>query len=141
MDPTVSFITLGVADIATSRTFYEALGLLAAPGSRDDVCFFQLSQGVVLALWSRELLARFTDRPVGAPTGTALSHNVSSDAEVDALLARVEAAGGRVTCGPEVNPGGAWWGWFLDPDGHAWEVVHNPRIRRDERGGVWLRGT
>ena len=142
MEARLSFITLAVSDIARSRAFYEALGLRAAASSKDDVVFFQLSQGLVLACWGREQLAADAGRPeeVGEGVRVALAHNVRRHEQVAELLAQAQAAGGRITRPPDYTPWGVWRGYFADPDGHAWEVSHNPRMRMDEGGGIWLRG-
>ena len=126
MEQRVSLITLGVADLERARRFYEALGWTtrAAPG--DDVVFFQAG-GMVVALWSREQLAQDTGvEDAGGWGGVTLAHNVRSPAEADAVLEEARAAGGTIT-----RPGGAtfWGGYsgaFTDPDGHPWEVAHNP---------------
>lgn len=143
MEPCVSFITLGVTDIARSRAFYEALGFRAAASSNDNVVFFQLNQGVVLACFGAEHLAHDAGRDgeVGRGVGIALAHNVRSKDQVAGLLARAEAAGGRITQPAGDTPWGVWRGYFADPDGHAWEVAHNPDVTWDARGGVWMPGT
>ncbi len=127
MEPRVSLITLGVGDLERARRFYEALGWVTAAAAGDEVVFFQAG-GMVVALWSREQLAR--DSVVGSDAGgwggITLAHNLGSPAEVDALLADIEGAGGSV-----LRPGaetfwGGYSGLFADPDGHRWEVAHNP---------------
>jgi catechol 2,3-dioxygenase-like lactoylglutathione lyase family enzyme len=137
MEPRISAITLGVQDIERARRFYEALGW-SGESPDDEVVFFQAG-GLVLALWSRELLAH--DSEVADPGGwggVTLAHNVGSPAEVDAVLAQADAAGGTVA-----RPGGtaSWGGYtgiFIDPDGHPWEVAHNPYWRLDDDGTVHL---
>jgi len=122
----VSLITLGVADIERARAFYEALGWTTNAGPGDDVVFFQAG-GMIVALWGRNELA--VDSGVedgGGWGGITLAHNVRSPAEVDAVIAEAETAGAS---GPR-PPGETFWGGysgvFVDPDGHAWEVAHNP---------------
>jgi uncharacterized protein len=139
MEQRVSFITLGVADLARARAFYEALGWRA--GNDDpDVVFFQAG-GMILALWGRDHLAEDSGVPdPGGWGGVTLAHNVRSPAEVDAVLAEAEAAGATV-----VRPGAAtfWGGYsgvFVDPDGHPWEVAHNPGWRVEADGSVHLDG-
>jgi uncharacterized protein len=134
----VSLVTLGVSDLARSRRFYEALGWTtrAAPG--DDVVFFQAGC-LVVALWSREELAR--DSAVedsGGWGGITLAHNVRSPEEVDGVVAEARAAGATVTREPGPTFWGGYSGVFADPDGHPWEVAHNPRWRLAEDGAVVL---
>jgi uncharacterized protein len=134
----LSLVTLGVADLARSRRFYEEVGWTtrAAPG--DDVVFFQAGC-VVVALWSREELAR--DSAVEDPGGyggITLAHNVRSPEEVDAVVGEARAAGAAITREPGPTFWGGYSGVFADPDGHPWEVAHNPRWRLAEDGSVVL---
>lgn len=139
MQPRVTLITLGVADMAQSRQFYEALGFKASRESNDGVTFFDAG-GVVLGLFGRAALAEdahVPDRASGFP-GVALAHNVSSDAEVDVVLAEAVAAGAKL-----LKPGqkvfwGGYSGYFSDPDGHLWEVAHNPFWPLDASGRIAL---
>jgi uncharacterized protein len=134
----VSLVTLGVSDLAQSRRFYEALGWTtrAAPG--DDVVFFQTGC-LVVALWSREELAR--DSAVedsGGWGGITLAHNVRSPAEVDAVVEEARAAGATITREPGETFWGGYSGVFADPDGHPWEIAHNPRWHLAEDGSARL---
>ncbi|MFL5844880.1 MAG: VOC family protein [Solirubrobacteraceae bacterium] len=127
MEQRLSLITLGTGDLARARAFYEALGWRtnAAPG--DDVVFFQAG-GMVVALWDRDKLAEdsgVTDS--GGWGGITLAHNVGSPAEVDAVIAEAEAAGARIARHGAETFWGGYSGLFVDPDGHPWEVAHNPR--------------
>jgi catechol 2,3-dioxygenase-like lactoylglutathione lyase family enzyme len=127
MEPRISLITLGVADLPRATRFYEVcLGLprLETPPS---VTFFELGK-TWLALWPRENLAADAGLPAagtGFP-GFALAHNVRSPAEVDALLERVAAHGARVTRPERATEWGGYAGYFTDPDGFLWEIAHNP---------------
>lgn len=126
MDQRLSLITLGTADLARSRAFYEALGwhTNAAPG--DDVAFFQAG-GMVVALWDRERLAQDSGmNDAGGWGGMTLAHNVRSPEEVDAVIAEAEAAGARIARHGAETFWGGYSGLFVDPDGHPWEVAHNP---------------
>jgi catechol 2,3-dioxygenase-like lactoylglutathione lyase family enzyme len=122
-------ITLGVRDLAASVAFYaQGLGLPRME-SPPEVAFFTLD-GTWLGLYGRQALAE--DATVQAEgsgfTGVTLAHNVASEAEVDALLKQAVAAGGTlVTPGQRVFWGG-YSGYFADPDGHLWEVAHNPHF-------------
>jgi catechol 2,3-dioxygenase-like lactoylglutathione lyase family enzyme len=126
MEQRVSVITLGVRDLRRARDFYEALGWKTNASPGDDVVFFQAG-GMVVSLWGRDQLAEDSGvQDGGGWGGTTLAHNVRSPAEVDAVLAQANAAGGTIT-----RPGGEtfWGGYsgvFTDPDGHPWEVAHNP---------------
>jgi uncharacterized protein len=138
MEQRVSVITLGVSDLERSRGFYEALGwhTRAAPG--DDVVFFQAG-GLVLALWGRAQLAKDSGvEDSGGWGGVTLAHNVGSPAEVDSVVEEARAAGARIVH----EPGETFWGGYsaalLDPDGHPWEIAHNPRWALGEDGSVSL---
>jgi uncharacterized protein len=134
----VSLVTLGVSDLGAARRFYERLGwsTRAEPGA--DVVFFQAGP-LVVALWSRGSLAEDSGVEDGRGWGgITLAHNVRSPAEVDAVLAEARAAGATIA-----RPGGEtfWGGYsgvFVDPDGHAWEIAHNPRWALGEDGSVTL---
>ncbi len=127
MEPRISFVTLGVADLERAIRFYEdCLGLprLATPPS---VAFFELGK-TWLALWARESLAADAGMPAEGSgfRGFALAHNVRSPAEVDALLARAAECGGSVVKPGQPTDWGGYAGYFSDPDGFLWEVAHNP---------------
>jgi catechol 2,3-dioxygenase-like lactoylglutathione lyase family enzyme len=126
MEPRISLITLGVADLARSRAFYEALGWRSRSNPEEGVVFFQAG-GMILALWSRaELAADSGTTDNGGWGGVTIAHNVRSPAEVDAVLAEARTAGATIArTGAETDWGG-YSGVFLDPDGHPWEVAHNP---------------
>jgi len=139
MEQRVSLITLGVTDLGRARAFYETLGWRSSSKPEDGVVFFQTG-GMILALWSREALQE--DCAVednGGWGGVALAYNVRSPAEVDAVLAEAEQAGGTVARPGAETFWGGYSGVFLDPDGHTWEVAHNPfwTLRKD--GSVDLR--
>ena len=126
MKQRLSLVTLGVTDLARARTFYEALGWRTGAGPEDDVVFFQ-SGGMVVALWDRARLAE--DSCVedgGGWGGVTLAHNVGSPAEVDAVLSEARAAGASIPREGAATFWGGYSGVFVDPDGHPWEVAHNP---------------
>jgi predicted lactoylglutathione lyase len=126
MQPRVSLITLGVTDLERSRAFYEALGWRSDSKPEDGVVFFQ-SGGMVLALWGRDELAKdsMVEDAVGWG-GVTLANNLRSRGDVDAYLERARAAGATIPrAGAETSWGG-YSGIFIDPDGHPWEVAHNP---------------
>lgn len=139
MQPRITLITLGVADVARSRRFYEALGFTASSASQESVAFFQAG-GVALALYGRKSLAEDATVPESTPgfSGITLAHNVASEGEVDSVLQEAVAAGGRL-----LKPGqrvfwGGYSGYFADPDGHLWEVAHNPGFPLDAEGRMQL---
>jgi hypothetical protein len=137
MEQRVSLITLGVADLGRARAFYEALGW-TAHDSPEGVVFFQTGDGV-FALWSRDELARDSavdDR--GGWGGVTLAHNVRSPAEVDAVLAEAERAGAVIGRPGAETFWGGYSGVFIDPDGHPWEVAHNPFWTIGDDGSVTL---
>jgi uncharacterized glyoxalase superfamily protein PhnB len=134
----VSLITLGVADYARAKAFYEALGWAAAMDV-EETAFFA-ANGVVLTLWSREKLAADMGVPDDGATwgGIALAHNVGADEEVDAVIAAARDAGGEVIRQPAKTFYGGYAGAFRDPDGHVWEVAHNPGFGLADDGSVIL---
>lgn len=139
MEPRLSFVTLGVADIARARAFYDRLGFIASSASNANVTFYDAG-GVVLALFGRSALAEDATVEDSVPgfAGVAIAHNVRSEADVDAALAEAVAAGAKL-----VKPGqkafwGGYSGYFSDPDGHLWEVAFNPFFPLDAAGRVQL---
>lgn len=127
MDQRLSLVTLGVADLARSVAFYEALGWRADNDwPEQEVAFFQCG-GMAVALWSRaELAADSTVEDPGGWGGVTLAYNVGSPDEVDAAIAEAEAAGATIGRPGEKTFWGGYSGLFVDPDGHPWEVAHNP---------------
>jgi catechol 2,3-dioxygenase-like lactoylglutathione lyase family enzyme len=134
----LTLITLGVADLARARAFYEALGWTTRARPEDDVVFFQAG-GLIVALWSRDALAEDTAvEDGGGWGGVTLAHNVGSPAEVDAVLAEARRAGARIARDGAETFWGGYSGVFVDPDGHPWEVAHNPFWTIAEDGSVSL---
>jgi catechol 2,3-dioxygenase-like lactoylglutathione lyase family enzyme len=138
MEQRVSLVTLGVRDLARSRAFYEALGWSTTADPDDDVVFFQAG-GMVLALWDRGELARDSGVDDGGGWGgVTLAHNVRSPAAVDAVLAAAEAAGATIARSGAKTSWGGYSGVFVDPDGHPWEVAHNPFWTIRDDGSIEL---
>ena len=138
MEQRVSLVTLGVRDLDRSRTFYEALGWTTRAEPADDVVFFQAG-GLILALWGRDELAADSGvEDSGGWGGITLAHNVRSPAEVDAVLAEAAAAGAEIPRAGAETFWGGYSGVFVDPDGHPWEIAHNPRWTLREDGSVEL---
>ena len=129
MDQRLSLITLGVVDVSRAQAFYEALGWHLDGGVDDEtdhVAFFQLA-GIILALWDRaKLEADSGVEDPGGWGGVTLAHNVGSPAEVDAVLEEARNAGATIRRAGAATFWGGYSGVFIDPDGHPWEVAHNP---------------
>jgi hypothetical protein len=131
-------VTLGVRDVGRARAFYEALGWRGAEGSDGEPAFFQAGD-MVVALWDRALLAEdscMTD--TGGWGGITLAHNVGSRSEVDAVTEAARAAGARVGREPAETFWGGYSSIVIDPDGHPWEIAHNPGWLLDPEGGLHL---
>ena len=138
MEQRVSLITLGVGDLQRSRSFYESIGWHTEAAPDDDVVFFQ-SGGMIVALWDRARLAE--DSAVADPGGwggMTLAHNVRSADEVDAVIEEARRAGAVIGREPAETFWGGYSGVFIDPDGHPWEVAHNPGWTIQEDGSVRL---
>jgi predicted lactoylglutathione lyase len=138
MEQRISLVTLGVADVARSKAFYTALGWQGQ--EVQETVFFQAGS-IAVVLWGRDKLAadsRIEDTGTDGFGGIALAQNLRSRPEVDALVAAAEAAGATVTKPPEETFYGGYAGVFLDLDGHAWEVAHNPGFTLAEDGSLIL---
>jgi predicted lactoylglutathione lyase len=133
----VSLVTLGVRDVAASTTFYESLGFAASSASvPGEVTFFRTAGGL-LGIFGADDLADDAQLPRTAfPDfrGVTLAINVGSRADVDAAIADAEAAGARVLKPAQATEWGGYHAYFADPDGHAWEVAHNPFWPLDDAG-------
>jgi uncharacterized protein len=137
MEQRVSLITLGVGDVAASRAFYERLGWTVGMDVQETV-FFQIG-GSVLTLWSRDKLAEDSGvSDSGGWGGITLAHNVRSREEVDAIIERARQAGAAITREPAETFYGGYAGVFTDPDGHPWEIAHNPGFELLEHGSLRL---
>jgi predicted lactoylglutathione lyase len=138
VDQRVSLITLGVADLARSRAFYEAMGWHTNAGPEDDVVFFQAG-GMIVGLWGRDQLAQ--DSGVvdsGGWGGVTIALNVPSPEAVDTVLAEAGRAGATIARPGAATFWGGYSGLFIDPDGHPWEVAHNPHWTLAPDGSVRL---
>jgi len=132
----ISLVTLGVADVAVSRRFYEGLGFRAAGVDNEGVAFFDMN-GVLLAVFGRDDLAE--DANVKAESGggharISLAINLDSEAAVDAAMAFAAEHGGRVTQPARKVFWGGYAGYFSDPDGFLWEIAYNPFWTLDDQG-------
>ena len=127
MEQRISLVTLGVADLHRARAFYEAMGWSQAQQPDSEVCFFQAG-GMVFGLWTA--LGGY-----GAP-GIELAHNVRTPEDVVEVLTDAEEAGGRIVRPAAPADWGGTTGAFADPDGHVWEVAHNPSWTIADDGSI-----
>jgi hypothetical protein len=138
MDQRISLITLGYRDYRRARDFYTAIGWTDAVAPDDEVVFFQAG-GMVFAIWDRAKLAEDSCMQDGGGWGgITVAYNVRSPEEVDAVLAEAWAAGGTVAREGTRTPWGGYSGIFVDPEGHPWEVAHNPAWTINDDGTVSL---
>ena len=131
----VSVITLGIDDLARSKRFY-AEGFGWKPVFEDATIIFYQLNGLVLGTWLHTALAEDMKRPGHGPGSAALAHNVRTQEEVEPLIGRLVAAGGTLLRAADAPPHGGFRGYVADPDGHAWEIAHNPGFTMDEAGNV-----
>jgi predicted lactoylglutathione lyase len=138
MKQRVSLITLGAADLGRARQFYEALGWKTGADPEDDVVFFQAGD-MVVALWDRAKLAGDSCvEDAGGWGGVTLAVNFGSPEEVDAVMEEARAAGAKIGREPAETFWGGYSGLFIDPEGHPWEIAHNPHWTITEDGGIRL---
>lgn len=139
MEPRLTLVTLGVADVARAKAFYTALGFKASGFENPHVAFFEAG-GVALGLFGREALA--DDAAVSAAgsgfRAISLAHNTRTEAEVDAVLAHAVACGATLIKPAEKVFWGGYSGYFADLDGHLWEVAYNPGFPLDAAGHLTL---
>lgn len=134
MTPRITLLTLTVADLPRAVAFYRdglgfaTQGIIGTQFEHGAVAFFQLQPGLKLALWPRASLAHDTGLPPQPRSDLELSigHNVGSPQEVDAVMAQAQRAGATIVRPAQVTFYGGYAGYFQDPDGHLWEVVHFP---------------
>jgi hypothetical protein len=141
MEQRISLITLGVSDLSRAKSFYEALGWR---GQEVEQTVFIQAGALALVLWGEDKLAADAGLASGGPAaagafrGVSLAQNVRSRAEVDSAIAAARSAGATVTREPAETFYGGYAGYFTDPDGHAWEVAHNPGFTLAEDGSLTL---
>ena len=138
MEQRISLITLGVADVTRARTFYERLGWRGQ--EVEETVFFQTG-GLALVLWGRAKLAGdagLDDSGTDGFGGMTLAHNVRSRAEVDEVLDQAASAGARMIRAAQETFYGGYAGFFADPDGHVWEIAHNPGFTLDGQGAITI---
>ncbi len=135
MKPRITVITLGVGDLEASLRFYRdglgfsTEGIVGREFEYGAVVFIDLQPGLRMALWPRKSIAHDTGLATGPsnPTDMTLGHNVSSKADVGAVMARAKSAGATIVKPAHDTFWGGYSGYFQDPDGHLWEVVWNPK--------------
>ena len=135
MKPRITVITIGVDDLERSLRFYcdglglKTEGIFGTEFEYGAVAFFDLQAGLKLAIWPRKSISLDTGLPLGIPSATELTigHNVSSKAEVDAVMEQAKSAGAVIVKPAQVTFLGGYAGYFQDPDEHLWEVVWNPQ--------------
>jgi len=140
MKPRISVLTLGVADLERSVSFYrDGLGLategiIGIEYENGAVAFFQLQDGLQLALWPWTSIAADTGLPAGGGTPDAftIGHNVNTKTEVDQVMDQAAKAGATIVKPPQQTFYGGYAGYFRDIDGHLWEVVWNPSLSVEE---------
>lgn len=140
LKPRVNFVTLGVIDMAAMRAFYERLGLVASSASNPNVTFFD-ANGIVLALFGYHDLAEdagVVAGPVPSFRGTGVAWNGTSEEDVDRIMAHAKSAGATLVKKAVKVFWGGYSGYFADPEGHLWEVAHNPFFPINDRGQVQL---
>jgi predicted lactoylglutathione lyase len=137
----LSLVTLGVSDLERSTAFYESLGFCRKARAAKGVGFFQAG-ACVFAVFPLQDLAKDADVTGSNPTpefrGVALAWNCRSEAEVDTVVARARGAGAAVPKPPQKTFWGGYAGYFADPDGHLWEVAHNPGFPLSDDGRLQL---
>ena len=134
MTPRITLLTLTVDDLPRAVAFYRdglgfaTQGIVGTEFAHGAVAFFQLQPGLKLALWPRASLAHDTGLPPQPRSAleVAIGHNVGSPQEVDAVMAQARRAGATITKPAQTTFYGGYAGYFQDPDGHLWEVAHNP---------------
>lgn len=134
----VTLITLGVADLARAKAFYGAMGW-EPTNDEGEVVFYQIN-GMVLGFFGIGPLAKDQGRP-DAQLGTGamtLAQNFTTEAEVDAAYALALKAGATALKAPEKVFWGGYSGYYADPDGHVWEVAHNPFWELNADGSLTL---
>lgn len=140
MKPRISVITLGVADLERSLSFYrDGLGLVTEgivgrEYEHGAVAFFDLSGGLKLAIWAQDDISHDTGLPKHPVSSTAVTigHNVIRRQEVDEIIDKAQRAGARIIKPPQETFYGGYAGFFCDPDGHLWEIVWNPQMLPEE---------
>ena len=139
-DAILSLVTLGGSNLERSIAFYEALGFHRKAKKAEGVGFFQAG-AMSFAVWPTDELGKDANAGAAQPQtfrGVALAWNCRSESEVDAAIALARSAGGAISKPPQKTFWGGYAGYFADPDGHLWEVAHNPGFPLSEDGRLTL---
>ena len=137
MKPRITVITIGVDDLERSLEFYRdglgfyTQGIVGTEFEHGAVAFFDLQNGLQLALWPRSSIAhesKISPKP-SSSTEFTLGHNVLSKQEVDEVMEQAKKAGAEIIKPAQDTFWGGYSGYFQDPDGHLWEVVWNPQMK------------
>jgi uncharacterized glyoxalase superfamily protein PhnB len=133
----LSLVTLGVEDLPRAIRFYETMGLQRRMKNAEGVAFFEAG-GAVISLFIRQDMAKDANVENSKPgfSGIALAYNVATEAEVELVLEAAKTAGGKILKPAQRAFWGGFYGHFADPEGHIWEVAHNPGFSFDERGAL-----
>lgn len=139
MEPRLNIVTLCVTDLARARAFYGRLGWRESSASSEGIAFFDLG-GVVLGLYGLDdFVKEVGDDDISpAPCAVSLAYNTRSEEEADEALAKAVDAGARLVKPAQKVFWGGYSGYFADPDGHLWEIAHNPFIALDGDGRLEL---
>jgi uncharacterized protein len=140
MKPRITLLTLGVDDLEKSLAFYrDGLGLptegiVGKEFEHGAVAFFDLQNGLKLALWPRRSIAHDANIPLQPRSATDLTigHNVGSKEEVDEVMEQAKRAGAKIIKSSQETFWGGYAGYFQDPDDHVWEIAWNPEMKIDE---------
>jgi uncharacterized protein len=136
MKPRITIITLGVSDLEKSLKFYRdglglpTQGIVGTEFEHGAVAFFDLQNGLKLAIWPRNNIAYDANISLGAPSATefTIGHNVASKNEVDEVMEQAKSAGATIIKPAQDTFWGGYAGYFQDPDGHLWEAAWNPQF-------------
>jgi hypothetical protein len=139
MKPRITLFTIGVNDLEKSLAFYRGLGLssegiIGTEFEHGAVAFFDLQNGLMLAIWERKNIAHDAKITLQPPSATefTIGHNVSSKEEVNAVMEQAGKAGARIADPAQDRFWGGYAGYFQDPDGHLWEIAWNPRMKLED---------
>lgn len=139
MKAKITVLTLGVADLNKSFKFYKdglgfaTEGIIGTEFEYGAVAFFDMQNGLRLALWPRKSISKDTSIPLQTPSALefTIGHNVATKEEVDLVMTQAQNAGALIVKSAQDTFYGGYAGYFQDPDGHLWEVVWNPQLISD----------
>jgi uncharacterized protein len=140
MKPRITLLTIAVDDLERSLAFYRdglrlpTKGIVGREFEHGAVAFFDLQDGVKLAIWRRDDLAHDAGlrKSPRSSTEFSIGHNVRSEQEVDTVMREAERAGATIVKQAQRTFWGGYAGYFADPDGHLWEVAFNPSLLPDD---------